>query len=217
MVGSETNHSVSCKVCSYKGKYILKHLSKMQECRKLYKEKDLAALKRLSKFELDLKRRKEYDKNMRVERYQREKTSLALKYQQKRSKRTESTTYHQKDTLPVKSLKILRKKAIEQHLTVKEETSIRIANLNYWPKSMNKDFIEIQSEIDNLSEVIDEEIENAVARAKCLMFNFKNVSEIFEKLMGNIDSEWGDINEKLSDLIEEIPLMSCGMKLYGEP
>jgi len=217
MVGSDLDEKVICKGCVYNGKYILKHLSKMPMCKSLYKEEDITALKKISKIHLDLKRRNDYDKDKRAQRYQEEKEAISLKsHQQKIKKRSKSPETDQMGVVPLESIQTYKTSAIEKHLEFQEEIGKRIANLNYRPQSFNQQFMELDSEIKNLQEKFEEEIRIATSRAKHLRFDIKNTSEVFENLMSNIETEWEKINDKLSCLIEEIPLMSCGLKLYGE-
>ena len=59
----------------------------------------------------------------------------------------------------------------------------------------------------------EEEIENLVIRSKFLEFDFKNVSNLFEELMEKIKNEWNDVNERISTLFEDFPLMCSGIRL----
>ena len=107
------------------------------------------------------------------------------------------------------------KNEVEQNnLNLQKKTKQRFKDLNYWPKSKNNEIACIQEEIKRLSKESIEDIENAVVRAKYLIFDFQNVLDIFENLQTNIKTEWTEINDRISDVIEDIPLMTDGLKLH---
>ena len=59
---------------------------------------------------------------------------------------------------------------------------------------------------------LDEEIENVALRAKLIDFDLKSVSDMFEELMRSIENQWVDINERISTIFEDLPIMRDGSK-----
>ena len=208
-----------CKVCCYNSKYILKHLSKSTECKKSYSKKEIVELKVLSKSNQDLNRRKKYNPQERAERYQIEKTKISEKY--KRDKQNIINERRRQRELQNtrnngKSIEELKKDVLDKHLALKERTTKKFVEMNYWPTSMSKEILNIKEDIQYQTNHIDEEIESSALRAKYLEFDFRLVSDLFQELMMSIENIWFEMNEKIATVFEDCPLMKNGVVLFKQ-
>ena len=212
---------ITCKVCYYNGYYILKHLAKSTNCQKSYKEEEKKALQKLSKFDPDYKGKNEYDAAKRAKRYQKNKEKIALKYDpikraenHKRAKQNainERKKQYENQVHPKKSIEELKENAIEKHLAFKEKTRKRFKDIND-NLSKIKEVKDIKVDSIYTANTLDEEIENVALRAKLIDFDLKSVSDMFEELMRSIENQWVDINERISTIFEDLPIMRYGSK-----
>ena len=216
---------ITCKVCYYNGYYILKHLAKSTNCQKSYKEEEKEALQKLSKFDQDYKGKNEYDATKRAERYQKDKEKIALKYDpikraenykrtkenaiSERKKQYENQVHHKK------SIEEWKENATEKHLALKEKTRKRFKDIDN-NLSRIKEIKDIKDDSKYTANILDEEIENAISRAKLIEFDSKSVSDLFEELMRSIENQWVDINDRISTILDNLPIMKGGPKV-SEP
>ena len=211
----------TCKVCYYNGYYILKRLAKSTNCQKSYKEEEKKALQKLSKFHPDYMGKNEYDATKRAERYQKDKEKIALKYDPiKRAenyKRTKQNTINERKKQyenqlhPKKSIEEWKENATEKHLALKEKTRKRFKDIND-NLSKIKEIKDIKGDSIYTANILDEEIENVALRAKLIDFDLKIVSDMFEELMRSIENQWVDINDRISTIFEDLPIMRDGSK-----
>jgi hypothetical protein len=210
---------VKCKNCRYNKKYILKHLSKSTECNESYSKKEIVDLEKLSKSNQDLNRREKYNPQQRAERYQIEKQKISEKY--KRDKQTIINERRRQRELQTtrnndKSIEELKKNVFDKHLALKEQTTRKFIEINYWPTSMSKEILDIKEDIQYQTSQIDEEIESSALRAKYLDFDFRLVTDLFQELMTSIENNWFEINERIATVFEDSPLMKDGVKLFKQ-
>ena len=105
----------------------------------------------------------------------------------------------------------MKENAIEKHLAFKEKTRKRFKDIDD-NLSKIKEVKDIKVDSIYTANTLDEEIENVALRAKLIDFDLKSVSDLFEELMRSIENQWVDINERISTIFEDLPIMRDGSK-----
>ena len=216
----DSKETEACKGCPGRFTYILKHLAQAEECKKSYSDEEIVEIRKISKENTlqnkAYKQKKDYDSTKRAKRYQSQKNIIAKKYDP--SKRAEKykadkqmlmvhrNKGNEEKVLPKKSIKILKEDALEKHLTLKQNTRKRFKDSKALFHLKHNELNLLKEQAKRIALKLDDEIEDVGLRAKHLKFDFINVSNLFKTLMKRIENQWNDINDKISNIVESVPL-----------
>ena len=110
-----------CKVCPWKGTYLLKHLVGKITCKNSYTEEEILEIKNSSKAitskNTAFKKRQKYNSGARAKRYQEEK------------KKTIGKKQIISLEVKIQSWKVLQKDVADQNMLLKEKAMLRLENL----------------------------------------------------------------------------------------
>ena len=198
---SQVRDITFCKVCPYKGTYLLKHLVGKNACKKSYTEEEILEIKKSSKAitskNTAFKKRQKYNSVTRAKRYQEEK------------KKTIGKKQIISIEVKIQSWKVLQKEVADQNMLYKEKAMKRFGNLisMEFSQPYQKDLEILKVEATTMEKNFQIEMKEATKRtleiigSQHLESPTREVATIFQKLLEKMKKNWKDINAKISEVL----------------